>query len=81
MKAWDVNWAALVGIEDLGPAVAGDRLLQRLDAEVGFHRDRYPPGQDLPAEPVDDRHEINEALRHQNVAGHLEKPVAPEGLK
>ena len=27
--------AALVGIEDLGPAVSGERLLERLDTKIG----------------------------------------------
>lgn len=31
--------AALVGIENLGLTVAGQRVLERLDAEVGFHHD------------------------------------------
>src|SRR6202167_2982821 len=42
---------ALVGVEDLGLAVASKRVLQRLDAERRFHRDRYAPRQHAPAEP------------------------------
>ena len=34
---------ALVGVEDLGLAVARQSILQRLDAERSFHRDRQPP--------------------------------------
>jgi hypothetical protein len=33
----------------------GQSLLQRFDAEGGFHRDRNAMGQDAPAEQVDDR--------------------------
>src|SRR4051812_42130481 len=34
---------ALVGIEDVRPAVTRQGILQRLDAERRFHRDRYAP--------------------------------------
>jgi len=43
--------AALVGIHDLGRAELVDRLVQRLDAEVGLQRVRYPPSQHLAGEP------------------------------
>lgn len=59
---------SLVGVEDVGLAVTGQRLLDRFDAEIGFHRDRQPPRQDLPAEPVRDGAEINEASRHGDVS-------------
>jgi len=36
--------AALVGVEDLGLAMPGHRLLQGFDAERGLHRDRQAPG-------------------------------------
>src|SRR3984893_6615367 len=36
---------ALVGIEDLGPAVSGERLLERLDTKIGAERVRQPPRQ------------------------------------
>ena len=35
--------AALVGIENLGPGVPGERFLDRLKAECDFHRDRNTP--------------------------------------
>src|SRR3954454_15976264 len=57
--------AALVGIEDLRLAMASQGLLDRLDAEL--HRDRQPPGQNPPAEPVDDGGEIDKTARHGNV--------------
>lgn len=59
---------ALVGVENLELAVARQDFLQRLDAEVGLHRDRHPPGQDLAAEPIDDGHEIDEPPRHRDIA-------------
>lgn len=68
VKAWLVNWADLIGVEYLRFPEARQRLLQRLDAEVGLHRDRHPPSQDLAAEPVDDGHEIDEPPRHRDVA-------------
>ncbi len=39
--------AALVGVEDLGLAVSGHRLVQGLDAEPGIHGVRQPPRQDM----------------------------------
>src|ERR1700736_1178532 len=33
----------LIGIEDVRPAVTGQSILQRLDAERRLHRDRQPP--------------------------------------
>ena len=39
--------AALVGVEDLRPAVSGQRLGQGLDTEPGVHGVRQPPGQNV----------------------------------
>ena len=64
---------ALIGVEDVGPAVTGDRLLQRRNAEVGVHRVRQPPGEDLAAGPVHDRHQVQEAAPHRDV-GHIRTP-------
>ena len=44
--------ATMLHIEDVGLAVAGQRLLDRLDAEVGLQRDRHPPGQHAAGEAV-----------------------------
>jgi Lipocalin-like domain len=35
-------WASIIGIENVRFAVLGQGLFQRLDAEVGRHRDRHP---------------------------------------
>lgn len=59
--------AALVGVEDVGRAKARQRFLQCLDAKVRLQRDRQPPRQNPPAEPVDDGDEIDEAPRHRDV--------------
>lgn len=42
----------LIAVEDCWPAMAGQRFLQRLDAELGIERDRHPPCQHAPGEPV-----------------------------
>src|SRR5271154_5350409 len=52
--------AALVAVEDVRLATLGQGLLQRLDAEVGFHRDRHPMRENPPAEHVDDRRQVDE---------------------
>src|SRR6478609_6616014 len=62
-----VNWAALVGVEDLGLAVLAEGLLERLHAERGVHADRYPVRQHSPACPVHDRAQIDPAASHRDV--------------
>ena len=59
--------AALVGVEDVRCAVALDRFLDRLDAEVGLHRDRDSVGQHPAGVPVDHGREIHEALAHRDI--------------
>jgi len=63
VKAKLVNWP-LIRVEDVGPAVAGDRLFKSGDAEVGVHCVRQPPGQHFAAEPVHDGDEVEEAAPH-----------------
>jgi hypothetical protein len=55
---------ALVGVEDLGPAVAAKRLFQRLKAEAGRQLIDSRQAKDLAAEPVDDGRQVDEAPRH-----------------
>src|ERR1700680_3898183 len=43
----------LIGIEDVRPAVTGQSILQRLDAERRLHRDRQPPRQNPAGRPVE----------------------------
>jgi hypothetical protein len=59
--------AALIRIEDVRPSVTGQSFIQRLDAELRFHGDRQPPGENPAAEPVDDGCQIDEAARHRDV--------------
>lgn len=70
---------ALIRVEDLRSAEAGDRLLQRGDAEVSIHRIRQPPSQNLAAEPVHDGDQVQEASAHRDVgyvcAPDLVRPV------
>jgi hypothetical protein len=42
-------------------------LLQRLDAKPAVDGVRQPPSQNRPAGPIDDRHEIQNAMRHREV--------------
>src|SRR5215210_2168838 len=65
--------AALIGVEDLRPAMAVQSLFQGLDAERRLHRDRQPPGENPAAEPVDDRGEVDEPARHRDV-GEVHRP-------
>ena len=57
--------AALVGVEDLGLAVAIKGFFQRLDAEIGIHADRHAPGEYSPARPVHDRCQIDIPVGHR----------------
>ena len=59
--------AALVGIHDLGRAELMDRLVQRLEAEVGLQRVGDAPGQNLAREPVHDGHQIEKAAALRDV--------------
>ena len=60
--------AALVGVEDLRRAVARRQgLVERVRAEARVQRVRQPPGQDVAARPVHDRHQVEEAALHRDV--------------
>src|SRR5689334_171271 len=59
--------AALVGVEDLGRAVAPESLLQRLHAELAGHGIAHPKAQHLAAVEVQDRYQIGKALGHRQV--------------
>ena len=68
-----VNWLpptyagqALVGVEHRRPALS-QGLLQRLGAEAGFQGVGQPPGQHVPAVPVHQRHQVEEATGHGQV--------------
>src|SRR5271165_2868710 len=60
--------AALIRVEDFRPAMLRQSLLQRLDAELGLHGDRYAMAENPAAEPIDHGDEINKALLHRDVA-------------
>ena len=53
--------AALVGIEDLGAAMLGQRILHGFKERFHLHRDRQPPKQYPPAERVYRRRQIDSA--------------------
>ena len=73
---------ALIGIHDLGRAEAADRLVQRLDADLGLQRVRDAPGQHLAGEPVHDGDQIEKAPAHRDTgdvaAPDLTGPVDPQ---
>src|SRR5215212_2789294 len=69
----ETGLAALIGVEDLRPAVTGERFFQRPDTKRRLHGDRQPPGENPAAEPVDDRGEVDEAARHRDV-GDVHRP-------
>jgi len=58
--------AALVGIEDLRPAIIGERFLERLDTKIGAERVGQPPRQRRTAHPVQDDHQIEKAFGHRD---------------
>src|SRR5947207_1377939 len=58
--------AALVGVEDLGSALA-QRFLQRLDAETGLEIGEAPR-QHITADPVHHRDQVKKPLRHRNIS-------------
>jgi hypothetical protein len=70
---------ALVGIEELGPVVSGERFLERLDTKIGAERVRQLPRQHRAADPVHDDHQIEKALGHRDIrnvrASHLIDPI------
>ena len=65
--------APLIGVEDVGRAIAGHGLLDRLQTEVGRQRVGQPPRQHPATRPVQDRKQIHEAPLHRNV-GDIGRP-------
>jgi hypothetical protein len=58
------------------------RLLQRVEHEVGLHRTAHPPGDDAPREDINDEGDVYEALPGRDVGevGHPQL-VRPLGLE
>src|SRR5215470_13534543 len=59
--------AALIGIKDLWPAIAGECFLKRFDAKIGAERVGQPPRQHGAADPIHDRYRVEEAFGHRDV--------------
>jgi hypothetical protein len=59
--------AALIGIEDLGSAIPSERLLERLDTELGAERVGQSPRHHRVAHPVHDDHQIEKPLGHRDL--------------
>jgi hypothetical protein len=70
---------ALVSVEDLRLSVSLQRLLERLDAKLRVQGVGDPPGEDLAAVSIHDRHQVHEAAGHGNVGDvgrqHLVRPI------
>lgn len=54
--------AALVGVEGLQRAMAGQRHIDRVEAETDIHRDRHPPSRHPPTEPVHHCGQVHDAM-------------------
>jgi len=65
VKATLVNWLPWSVLKKLRFAVPGQRLVHRDEAELHLQRDRQPPRQNPPAEPIHHRSQVDEAARHQ----------------
>ena len=59
---------ALIGVKYFRRAVPRQRFVERRDAKARIHRVRQAPGQNRPAGPIDDRHQIQKAARHRDVS-------------
>jgi len=72
----------LIGVENLRPAMLGQRFLNRLDTELRLHRDRQAPRQNPPAEPIHHRNQVEKPPRHRDIcyvrAPNLVRPVDAE---
>jgi hypothetical protein len=79
VKVAPVNCEPWSGVEDVRLAVTRQSVLQRLDAECRFHGNRQPPRQHPATEPVEHHSQIDEAMRHRDVADvhrpHLVRPL------
>jgi len=64
--------AALVGVEDIRSAFS-KCFFQRLDAKVGIQGVGQPPGEHIPAVPVDDGHQVEKSTCHGDV-GYISRP-------
>ena len=59
--------AALVGVDDLGCAVSGERLLQNSDRVAGLQGDGNSSSQHLSAGPVQYRGQVDESPGHGDI--------------
>jgi hypothetical protein len=59
--------AAPIRVEDFRLAMFRQSFLQRLDAEIGPHADRYPMAENLEAGPIGHGGEIDKDVRHKDV--------------
>ena len=57
----------LIRVEDFRRCVSREGFLKRRDAEVGFHRVRQTPRQNLSRRPIHDGDKVKEAPPHRDV--------------
>lgn len=63
----------IIRVEDLGRAVFRQRLLHSAYTKINLQRDRHPPCQDTPCEPVQHCGQVDEPARHEDV-GDVHRP-------
>ena len=65
MKSVEVNWLPwTIRVEYLGRAAFRQRFLHSFYAKISLQRDRHPPCQNAPVEPIPHSREIDEPARH-----------------
>jgi hypothetical protein len=62
-----VNWLPPIRVEDFRLARSRQSFLQRLDAEIGLHADRFPMAENPEAGPIGHGGEIDKDVRHKDV--------------
>jgi len=66
---------ALIGVKCFRRAVPRQRFVERRDATARIHGVRQAPGQNRPAGPIDDRHQIQKAKIRYISGCHQPSPV------
>ncbi len=59
---------ALIGVEYLRLAIALQCFFERVDAKIRIQKDRYPPRQHPPGEPIDHGDQVDETTGHRDVS-------------
>ena len=67
MKSWLVNWLPWSVLKISGRPCRAKASSSASTQNAASMADRHPPGQNPPAEPVDDGGQVDEAARHRDV--------------